>query len=191
VPAAAYVWLGVFWVAWFLPFALLHRKASKPGAPGLEPKSVIVDRRARWGIALQGVGYMVLWQGRFWAFHPSRLRMTASVVLLAVACLLSWSGARALGRQFRVDAGLNREHELVQRGPYRLIRHPIYASMLCLLLGTGAILTPVWLFAAAVAIFVAGTEIRVRIEDALLTSRFGEAARAYQRSVAAYVPFVR
>ena len=36
-----------------------------------------------------------------------------------------------------------------------------------------------------------GTEIRVRIEDALLAGRFGAAFEDYRRRVAAYIPFVR
>ena len=38
---------------------------------------------------------------------------------------------------------------------------------------------------------IAGTEIRVRIEDRLLAERFGGQFREYQRSVPAYIPFIR
>jgi len=40
-------------------------------------------------------------------------------------------------------------------------------------------------------VFLAGTEIRVRTEDALLASRFPQEFEAYRRSVRAYIPFVR
>jgi len=43
----------------------------------------------------------------------------------------------------------------------------------------------------AAAIFLAGTEIRVRAEDALLAERFGDSFRNYQASVSAYLPFIR
>ena len=70
---------------------------------------------------------------------------------LALACILSRTGTRALGRQWRIDAGLSADHELVTRGPHRVVRHPIYTSML---------------FAIGAVCFVAGTEIRVHIEEA-------------------------
>ena len=63
--------------------------------------------------------------------------------------------------------------------------------MFCLLLATGFLFTPLLLLMIAICVFVAGTEIRVRIEDSLLLSRFGEQFREYQRSVFAYVPFIR
>jgi protein-S-isoprenylcysteine O-methyltransferase Ste14 len=108
-----------------------------------------------------------------------------------MAGVLSWSGTRALGRQWRVDAGLSADHELVTSGAYRLIRHPIYCSMLCVLLGIGFMVTPWLLFLVSTIVFISGTEIRVRIEENLLASRFGERFHQYQKSVAAYVPYVR
>jgi protein-S-isoprenylcysteine O-methyltransferase Ste14 len=63
--------------------------------------------------------------------------------------------------------------------------------MLCMLLGTGFLITPLPLLVLGIAVFVAGTEIRVRSEDGLLHSRFGDQFRDYQRTVSAYVPFLR
>jgi protein-S-isoprenylcysteine O-methyltransferase Ste14 len=40
-------------------------------------------------------------------------------------------------------------------------------------------------------LFAIGTEIRVRIEDRLLASRFGDQFLDYQRRVSAYIPFIR
>jgi steroid 5-alpha reductase family enzyme len=92
--------------------------------------------------------------------------------------------------QWRFDAGLNADHQLVQSGAYRVVRHPIYTSMLSLMLGTGFLITPMPVLLLATVLFVIGTEIRVRIEDALLASRFGEAFQEYKRRVPAYIPFV-
>jgi protein-S-isoprenylcysteine O-methyltransferase Ste14 len=117
--------------------------------------------------------------------------MPVSVLFFALAGFFSWSGARALGRYWRIDAGLSADHELVRSGVYRVVRHPIYASMLCVLLGTGFMFTPLPMLLVAVLVFIIGTEIRVRIEDGLLASRFGAEFRQYQQSVPAYIPFLR
>ena len=63
--------------------------------------------------------------------------------------------------------------------------------MFCTLLATGFLFTPLLRLLLAIVVFIAGTEIRVRIEDALLLSRFGEQFAEYQRAVAAYIPFIR
>ena len=97
----------------------------------------------------------------------------------------------ALGRHWRIDAALSSDHQLVTTGPYGIVRHPIYTSMLCMVFGTGFMITPLRTLLVASLIFVMGTEIRVRVEDELLASRFGEQFLAYRRSVPAYVPFLR
>jgi protein-S-isoprenylcysteine O-methyltransferase Ste14 len=96
---------------------------------------------------------------------------------------------RALGRQWRIDAGLSADHELITSGPYRFVRHPIYTSMLGVLLGTGLLSTPWWLLLPSLLLFVIGTEIRVRIEDNLLASQFGDRFTEYQKRIPANIPF--
>ena len=182
MPPYAYGILVAGWVLWLLPFVLAKRSQEKPKE---------VDRRARWGILLVALSYAILWQNSFWARPLPLWRVALSVVFFVLAALLSWTGTRSLGRQWRIDAGLSADHELVTSGPYRLVRHPIYASMLFNLLGIGFLVTPFAELVVALAVFLVGTEIRVRIEDRLLESQFGERFREYQRNVPAYLPFVR
>jgi protein-S-isoprenylcysteine O-methyltransferase Ste14 len=182
MPVYGYAILAAGWLIWVMPFFLAQRNAAAAQQ---------VDRRSRWGMLLAGIAYTILWQGRFWERGLPSWRLALSILFLASAALLSWTATRALGRHWRLDAALVPGHELVTSGPYRLVRHPIYTSMLCLLLGTGLMITPLVLLAAAVVVFVAGMEIRIRLEEKLLASRFGETFSDYQRRVPAYVPFLR
>lgn len=182
MPVYVYVILALAGFIWFSAF-VFHRRTSD--------KAQQVNLRARWGMVLEFVAFALLWQGRFWEHEPQPWRLILAVLLFAAACLLSWTAVGALGRQWRLDAGLNTDHHLVRSGPYALVRHPIYTSMLCELLGVGLIVTPWPLFLAALVIFVVGTEIRVRTEDALLASRFGEEFTSYRRSVPSYIPRLR
>jgi protein-S-isoprenylcysteine O-methyltransferase Ste14 len=168
------------WTGWVIPFFLV-RKSGTPQQ---------LDRRARWGIALQGIGFALIWQIR-WRAPIGPMRLMISSVFFVLAITLSWTSARTLGRQWRFDAGLNADHQLIRDGAYRYVRHPIYASILCLQLATGALLTPLWLLAAGLVFGVIGTEIRVRVEDGLLAARFGTEFHTYRQSVPAYIPFVR
>jgi protein-S-isoprenylcysteine O-methyltransferase Ste14 len=180
MPIYGYAILAAGWLLWVAPF-FSRQKSQAPTAK--------LDRRARWGILLQAIAYTLLWQSPFWAHRPQLWRVIVSIICFALGPILSWSAIRALGRHWRIDAGLSPDHELVRSGPYRVLRHPIYASMLCLFLGTGFLITPLPLLLVAVAFLIIGTEIRVRVEDHLLAERFGEQFRDYQRSVFAYLPF--
>jgi len=178
---AVIVAISVTWMVWAIPFFRTER--SGPAQR--------IDTRARWGIALEGVGFAFVWSQWAWVSAAAPWRWAAAVPFLIAGPLLSWTSARTLGRQWRFDAGLNADHRLVQEGADRVVRHPIYASMFALLIGTGLLAARLPFLVPAVVFFVIGTEIRVRIEDALLASRFGESFEAYRRKVPAYIPFVR
>ncbi len=180
MPSYVFVILASGWLAWMIPFFLVTRGGAAQK----------IDRRARWGIALEAVGFFIVWQKPLWIAQPAAWRVVMGALFLTLGALLSWTSARALGRQWRFDAGLNADHRLVQSGAYRLVRHPIYTSMLCMLVGTGLLVARLVLLAAAIAFFLTGTEIRVRIEDRLLASRFGAEFDDYRRRVHAYLPFV-
>ena len=130
----------------------------------------------------------LLWQGSFWKAAPQFWRVVGAIGAFAVASIVCWASVHALGRQWRIDASLNEDHELVRSGVYGVVLDPIYCSMGIVFPGTGLILTPWVLLAAAAVAFVVGTAIRVRLEDALLAQRFGAAFDAYRQVVHAYVP---
>jgi protein-S-isoprenylcysteine O-methyltransferase Ste14 len=174
-----YALIGVGTLLWFFPFLSAHQHST--------PAS-LVNRRARCGMVVQALSYAVLWQGRFWAGMLPGWRAALSVTLFLVAAALSWSSARALARQFRIDAALGEEDRLVRSGPYHFMRNPIYTSMLLILSATGLILASWPLFLLSLVLFALGTQVRVSSEEELLEKRFGEEFRTYKREVPAYVP---
>ena len=175
--------LAAAWLAWAYPFIFRAPHSQKR-------ESVTVATPTRIGIVLQIVGIGTAFIHR----SPPRVNSTVLIAMLFFAALgivLSWTAVRHLGKQFRVQAGLYVDHELVRTGPYAIVRHPIYASLLSMLLATIALLTPWPRAIISLVFFVIGTEIRVRTEDRLLASRFGEEFEKYRKSVPAYVPLVR
>lgn len=182
MPVYAYVILAAAWLLWFAPFPVNGWDSRPPQRK---------DSRARWGLVLQVIAYALLFASRFWEVSVGARRVSLSLLLFALAIVLSSTAVRALGKHLRFDAALGPDHRLVNFGPYRILRHPIYTSMLCMLLGTGFLITPAPLVLIATLIFVAGTEVRVRVEDGLLASWFRDEFPRYQSRVSAYIPFVR
>ncbi len=152
---------------------------------------VRIEKRARGGVLLQCLGYSILWQTHFWEKPPEHWRISIAVAFFVLACLLSWTAARSLGRQFRFDAAIDSAHMLVRSGPYRAIRHPIYTSMFCVLLATGIVVSPLKLLLVSIAVFIAGTFIRMKIEDRLLQAQFGAEFLQYQQRVPGFLPFIK
>jgi len=177
--------LIVCYIVWSVGFMTPQRKAA-----GHKP--VVTAPASRWGILLQTLGFAFVWAYvRPAGFQKSPASLITAMVLAPAAVAMGWSAARQLGKQWRYEAALIQDHELVQAGPYGFVRHPIYASMFGLVLATGFAWTWWPMFTAGVIAYLAGTEIRVRAEDRLLEERFKEAFEAYRSRVWAYIPGLR
>jgi protein-S-isoprenylcysteine O-methyltransferase Ste14 len=118
----------------------------------------------------------------------------AAILSAALAVASTVFGIAAgvhLGKHLRLQAVVTDEHQLVTTGPYAVVRHPIYASMLGLLIATGLVSADPRSLLIAVPIFIIGTEIRVISEEKLLKQHFGSLYEEYGRRVKAYVPGIR
>jgi protein-S-isoprenylcysteine O-methyltransferase Ste14 len=177
--------------AWLSFAGIFFFRRRPPAAPERtrDPMGVV-------GIALQGVGFGILWTvrrppGTPFVEAPFSALVFLSVLSVALAiCSVSlthWA-IRTLGRQWSLDARLIEGHELITRGPYRYVRNPIYSGLLGMLIATTlAVSRPIGAV-AAVIVFCAGSVVRIRAEERLLRSAFGETWEAWARRTPAFVP---
>ncbi len=184
-PFVCQVMLAVLWAVWFYPFLfrapLRQRRAS-----------ITITTPTRIGLFFETSAIIFALVMHRPLHEPvGTLRLVAALLFAAAAIQMAFAAVAHLGKQFRLHAGLYEDHELVRTGPYAVVRHPIYAALFSMLLATILIVTPFRWAVVSVAIFLTGTEIRVRSEDALLASRFGAEFLEYRKRVSAYIPFVR
>ena len=118
---------------------------------------------------------------------PSWVRWTGLGVAASGFALLQWSHA-ALGRNWSDQPRILKDQELVKDGPYRRVRHPIYAAFL-LILGSTLLFTSNWLV-GGLWLLVTSIDIRDRIayEEEAMLARFGEEYRSYMRNTGGLVP---
>lgn len=81
------------------------------------------------------------------------------------------------------------DHRLIQTGPYRFLRHPMYTGMLGMAAGT-AVVSGQYHALLGVALFALAYARKIRLEDRVLAGEFGEAYAAYRKRTAALVPWV-
>jgi protein-S-isoprenylcysteine O-methyltransferase Ste14 len=182
---AALIELVLCLIAWSLAFV-------KPRKQAAGQKKVVRAPKSKLGILLVTISFALT--GAYVRpadFQKSAPELIASMILAPLSTALAWAATRHLGKQWRYEAALSEDHELIQTGPYRWLRHPIYTSMLLLLLAAGLAWTWWPMLVAALIFFLVGTEIRIRAEDRLLAGRFQESFSAYRSHVRAYIPFIR
>jgi protein-S-isoprenylcysteine O-methyltransferase Ste14 len=181
---AALTELILCWIAWVVAFIHARRTAAGQQKAVRAPAS-------RWGIALVGIGFWLVWiPVHPPGFHKSAASLIASMLLGPPSVALAWAATRHLGKQWRYEAALSPNHQLIQTGPYAYLRHPIYASMFGMLLAAGCCLTWWPMLLAGAAVFLTGTEIRVHAEERLLATHFPTYAD-YRTRTSAYIPFLR
>jgi protein-S-isoprenylcysteine O-methyltransferase Ste14 len=172
------------WVLWLYPF--LRKRFTGP-----KREANVMAPRANWGLLLESAGIFFAWLWLPGTPAPSPARMIASMILGPLSAVFGWLAVRHLGKQLRIFAGLYPDHELIRTGPYAIVRHPVYASLFLIMLATG-LLHARWPFLLlAIALYIAGTEIRIKAEEGLLEERFGKEFESYKTSVPAYLPFLR
>jgi protein-S-isoprenylcysteine O-methyltransferase Ste14 len=112
------------------------------------------------------------------------------VFLFVAGLLLRWWAIIALGRFFTVDVTIEKDHELVERGPFRLVRHPSYTGVLLAFVGFALTLRN---WAALVIILVpifAAFIRRMNVEEDALSRALGSRYADYMRRTKRLVPFV-
>ena len=93
-----------------------------------------------------------------------------------------------IGRNWGTPMSRKKEPELVTSGPYRLVRHPIYAGILIASIGTAVALSWAWLIAVALAgVYFSYSAI---VEERNLSEQFPDTYPVYRSSTKMIVPFV-
>jgi len=121
---------------------------------------------------------------------PRSLALACVALAIEVAGVAFAIWAREhLGHLWSGRVTLKEGHRIVQTGPYRFVRHPIYTGILFGIVGDVLVRGNV---AAVVgfALIVAGLARKMAIEEALLSTRFGAEYDAYRSKVRAIIPFI-
>jgi protein-S-isoprenylcysteine O-methyltransferase Ste14 len=114
-------------------------------------------------------------------------------IIGAVLCIggmvLACRARYLLGRNWSLSVQLKEAHELIVKGPYRYVRHPIYTGLLCMFLGNAFIVGD-WRGLIAVLIVLISFWRKLKLEENWLGAHFGERYDRYKETTKAILPWV-
>ena len=115
----------------------------------------------------------------------------AGVLLCAAGAAIAIWARSILGRNWSGFVMIKDDHELIQSGPYRLVRHPIYSGLLLMFAGTFLAVMPTARAGLLELVLLLAFYIKARHEEHILAGEFGGQYAAYkQRVKSALIPFV-
>ncbi len=165
-----------------------------------------LTRRARSLVTEQDAGSLpfILWVQRVAIFAAFVIAFRGRTGRMAAPALWLWVGTatlvagsllrrhcfRMLGSSFTGAVVVTPGQAVVERGAYRLIRHPAYVAG-ALMLGSIGLALGNWLgLSLIVGAVVLTYSYRVSVEERALVATLGEAYQAYMRRTKRFVPWV-
>lgn len=112
----------------------------------------------------------------------------AGAALAVAGGAFSVAAVRALGRSFTPLPCPSESAELVERGPYRYVRHPIYGAVLLVAAGF-SLLTSVPALTGTCALAVCWA-FKARVEERFLAARYATYAAYLERTPRRFLPYV-
>ncbi len=178
-------WLFILWIFWgaiWLGAALW--------TAGFRRRPV---EQSEWRLSLVVVliPALFLWTRTAGWLHRPHLPgffVLPGLLVCALGMAFSFWARFSLNRNWSGMAVIRSGHELVEKGPYRYVRHPIYSGLLLSLAGTALAQglplrwVGVWLLSLLAVWF------KILGEERLLAERFGEEFKAFRQSTPALLP---
>ena len=182
-PIIAFCWI-TFYVVWMIAALFTKRTAERTAW------------RRGWWIWFPVAAFMfVVRRAILFSVSAALWQVTPLLGIVAdamtvIGLLITLWARQSLGTNWSSSVVFKERHELIEGGPYRFVRHPIYSGVLLMLFGTML----VWgrlVGVIALVVIIVGLSIKAYLEERLLMRHFPEAYARYRRRVrAAVIPFV-
>ena len=184
--------IGVIRVCWIIFVAVWLLAATSAKRTIYRESS---GERARYWILLV-IAYLLVFRSNVlpspfdWLAVPHTKSSAWIGAFLCASGLVFAIWARAiLGGNWSGVITLKEGHELIERGPYRIARHPIYTGILAMFAGTAVAIGYFGGFIGLLLLFVSFW-VKLKREEDLMLKHFPAKYAAYQRRVKRIIPFL-
>lgn len=110
------------------------------------------------------------------------------VVLIAISVFIFWRAHADLGLNWSPTLEVREKHELITRGIYGVLRHPMYTSQLVWSIAQ-ILLLQNWIAGfGSLVVFIPFYFMRVNAEEQMMLEQFGDQYRSYMQKVGGLFP---
>lgn len=121
---------------------------------------------------------------------PRTALFLLGVTLILLGVALRWYAIWTLGRYFTRDVAVSADQKIVQKGPYRSIRHPAYSGTFLTMLGVGLAMTNWASLVTLLTCVFLGHMYRIHVEEKALIQTIGQPYIEYMHHTRRIIPLV-
>jgi protein-S-isoprenylcysteine O-methyltransferase Ste14 len=173
------VWM-VLWLAW-----AFFSKSTKRRESAGERLQHVIPVILGWALVFRKGFGGAPFSRRIFPENPTLLLVC--VALTALGLLFSFWGRFALGSNWSGAVTIKRGHQLIRKGPYRWIRHPIYTGLLAAFLAT-AVTQGLASGILGFALVFAGIYRKALREERFLAQEFGDGFSEHRKHTGMFLP---
>lgn len=188
-PYAALFWPVFVWA--FLPELILVTRARHGAASrtSRDSGSLRLIVRGIW-IALLAALPLSFVQAPQFPPAAATAAVWGGTILVIGGSLLRRLCWRTLGRYFTGDVQAQSDQPVIERGPYRWVRHPSYTGGILMFAGVGVAFCN-WLSVAVLVLTSIGVySYRIHVEERALLEALGAPYATYMKRTTRYIPFI-
>lgn len=177
----------ILWAVFERGFSLFHQQQDK-GQKQAQGSYWLIS--ACWyGVILFSV--LDVWNLKWTIFGtPLWILRGLGTFLITSGLVIRFLARLALGKQYSVHVETSDSHQLIRMGIYKVIRHPAYLGLLCLLLGIPLSMGSWGAIFLAVAGGIPAIVYRISAEEKLLIERFGNQYKQYKENTRRLLPYL-
>ena len=127
-----------------------------------------------------------------WAYfsdQSSNLFLTIlGILMIIIGLVIRITAINTLGKFFTATARTTNEHLLITSGPFSIMRHPSYAGAILVITGVPVLLNNLITFFSTILLLFFAYDFRIKSEEKVLISTFGEKYLQYSLKVKKIVP---
>lgn len=177
----------VLLIAW-----CIYWLSTKKAAEIKKPKTEITKRSIESIMIIYSGAYIIINLIGFVLLPFNNLFVqTSGFVLVVLGFIQAMMARKTLSDNWTesYEYQIKKNHELITKGIYQYVRHPIYGGLI--LMPTGALLVSgSFTFIAGLIIILFAAEIFAKREEKLLTKHFGKKYVEYMKTTKKFIPFI-
>ena len=148
------------------------------GSGALVILTVLLSISVALAFGYNGVGWLP-----DWAYY-----LGISLMLLGIV-VRQWAIA-VLGRFFTLTVKVAEDHKVIDKGPYKVIRHPSYTGILITFMGLGFAVQSAGALVVLLALYGISFGYRISVEEKTLLSELGKDYGDYMKRTKRIIPFL-